>query len=201
MFALSLLYFIPIFPYTSPPLSHPSIKHGLKKNWPLNPHSDLLDNAFDTNKMKALASFQDLYVGLSPYRRDRSSPSASSSSSSSSLIHDDDIDTDSSSDTSGGGTGSYVVGGGVLRRTAPAVFGLLAAIELHPTCSLSGGTFFRIFICVFLRVYVYIHTVGVRRWGCEMMNRWSFLNVYSVYVCKFLHMYKICQVIDVNFQS
>jgi len=67
------------------------------KAWPLKPHSDVLDAIFDSNKMKALASFQDLYVGLEPYRNNR------------------------------------LLGGGVLESTAPAVFGLLAAIELHPT--------------------------------------------------------------------
>lgn len=34
--------------------------------WPLQPHSDLLDKLFVSDKMKALASFQDLYVGLEP---------------------------------------------------------------------------------------------------------------------------------------
>lgn len=52
--------------------------------------------------MRALASFQDLYVGLEPYR-------------------------------------SQQFGGGVWTSTAPAVFGLLAAIELHPTNPYSGG--------------------------------------------------------------
>ena len=65
--------------------------------WPLKPHSDILDALFSSDKMKALASFQDLYVGLQPYRN------------------------------------SGKIGGGVLRKTAPAVFGLLAALELHPT--------------------------------------------------------------------
>jgi hypothetical protein len=54
-------------------------------------------------KMKAMASFQDLYVGLEPYRHNE------------------------------------LLGGGVLKSTAPAVFGLLAAIELHPTNSKGGG--------------------------------------------------------------
>jgi phytoene desaturase (3,4-didehydrolycopene-forming) len=62
----------------------------------LKPHSDVLDAFFESNKMRALASFQDLYVGLEPYRNDK------------------------------------LVGGGILKTTAPAVFGLLAAIELHP---------------------------------------------------------------------
>lgn len=55
--------------------------------------------------MKALASFQDLYVGLEPYRN------------------------------------AELFGGGVLESTAPAVFGLLAAIELHPSNDKSGGEF------------------------------------------------------------
>ena len=69
---------------------------GGGKAWPLKPHSDVLDAIFDSEKMKALASFQDLYVGLEPYRNDDQ------------------------------------LFGGVLRKTAPAVFGLLAALELHP---------------------------------------------------------------------
>ena len=73
------------------------------KAWPLKPHSDVLDAIFQSNKMKALASFQDLYVGLEPYRNNQ------------------------------------LLGGGVLRTTAPAVFGLLAAIELHPSNPKSGG--------------------------------------------------------------
>jgi len=75
---------------------------GLGKAWPLKPHSDVLDATFDSNKMKALASFQNLYVGLDPYRNNNEPF------------------------------------GGVLRKTAPAVFGLLAAIELHPANKLSG---------------------------------------------------------------
>jgi phytoene desaturase (3,4-didehydrolycopene-forming) len=67
------------------------------KAWPLKPHSDVLDATFASHKMRALASFQDLYVGLEPYRNDKQ------------------------------------LFGGVLQSTAPAVFGLLAAIELHPT--------------------------------------------------------------------
>lgn len=55
--------------------------------------------------MKALASFQDLYVGLEPYRNQE------------------------------------LIGGGVFQSTAPAVFGLLAAIELHPSNSKSGGKY------------------------------------------------------------
>jgi len=34
------------------------------KTWPLKPHSDVLDAVFESTKMRALASFQDLYVGL-----------------------------------------------------------------------------------------------------------------------------------------
>ena len=74
------------------------------KSWPLKPHSDVLDATFKSNKMRALASFQNLYVGLEPYRNDE------------------------------------LFGGGVLRTTAPAVFGLLAAIELHPSNKNAGGT-------------------------------------------------------------
>jgi phytoene desaturase (3,4-didehydrolycopene-forming) len=72
------------------------------KAWPLKPHSDVLDTFFTSDKMKALASFQDLYVGLEPYRNEN------------------------------------LFAGGVLETTAPAVFGLLAAIELHPTNDKSG---------------------------------------------------------------
>ena len=75
------------------------------KSWPLNPHSDVLDKTFSSNKMKALASFQNLYVGLEPYRNNEK------------------------------------LGGGVLEKTAPAVFGLLAALELHPTNKIAGGEF------------------------------------------------------------
>lgn len=71
---------------------------GGGKAWPLKPHSDVLDAIFDSNKMKAMASFQDLYVGLEPYKK-----------------RDSQLD------------------GGVITTTAPAVFGLLAALELHPT--------------------------------------------------------------------
>ena len=53
--------------------------------------------------MRALASFQNLYVGLEPFRNDE------------------------------------LLGGGVFRTTAPAVFGLLAAIELHPSNKNAGG--------------------------------------------------------------
>jgi phytoene desaturase (3,4-didehydrolycopene-forming) len=83
----------------------PFIRESLRefgKAWPLKPHSDVLDAIFESNKMRALASFQDLYVGLQPYRKENA------------LL------------------------GGVLQATAPAVFGLLAAIELHPTNSKCG---------------------------------------------------------------
>ena len=70
--------------------------------WPLFPHSTVLDNFFTSRKMKAMASFQDLYVGLEPYKNDNE------------------------------------IGGGVLTSTAPAVFGLLAALELHPTNKRAG---------------------------------------------------------------
>jgi phytoene desaturase (3,4-didehydrolycopene-forming) len=72
------------------------------KGWPLKPHSDVLDSFFESDKMRAMASFQDLYVGLEPYRNNQ------------------------------------LLGGGVLTTTAPAVFGLLAAIELHPTNAKCG---------------------------------------------------------------
>ncbi len=75
---------------------------GRGKAWPLKPHSDVLDAIFASEKMKALASFQDLYVGLEPYRNDDQ------------------------------------LFGGVLKKTAPAVFGLLAALELHPTNKKAG---------------------------------------------------------------
>ena len=32
------------------------------------------------------------------------------------------------------------IAGGVITKTAPAVFGLLAALELHPSNKLAGGT-------------------------------------------------------------
>lgn len=78
-----------------PAFLHESLK-DFAKAWPLKPHSDVLDAFFKSNKLKALASFQDLYVGLEPYRNDKQ------------------------------------ILGGVLDSTAPAVFGLLSAIELHP---------------------------------------------------------------------
>mmetsp|Transcript_437 Transcript_437/g.629 ORF Transcript_437/g.629 Transcript_437/m.629 type:complete len:600 (-) Transcript_437:122-1921(-) len=72
------------------------------KAWPLKPHSDVLDAFFSSTKMRSLAAFQNLYVGLEPYRNDKE------------------------------------IGGGVIRNTAPAVFGLLAAIELHPSNKNAG---------------------------------------------------------------
>ncbi|GKY91773.1 hypothetical protein MPSEU_000149000 [Mayamaea pseudoterrestris] len=72
------------------------------KAWPLKPHSDVLDSFFQSDKMKAVASFQDLYVGLEPFRNDKQAF------------------------------------GGVFGSSAPAVFGLLSAIELHPTNSKCG---------------------------------------------------------------
>lgn len=75
---------------------------GFGKAWPLKPHSDVLDALFESNKLRALASFQDLYVGLEPYKNPK------------------------------------LIGGGVFQSTAPAVFGLLAAIELHPSNKNAG---------------------------------------------------------------
>lgn len=72
------------------------------KRWPLQPHSTMLSALFSSPKFIALASFQDLYVGLEPYANAKQ------------------------------------FGGGVLRKTAPAVFGLLAALELHPTNKRAG---------------------------------------------------------------
>lgn len=72
------------------------------KAWPLKSHSEVLDELFESTKLKALASFQDLYVGLEPYKNEGK------------------------------------LAGGVLSSTAPAVFGLLAAIELHPNNKNAG---------------------------------------------------------------
>jgi phytoene desaturase (3,4-didehydrolycopene-forming) len=89
-------------------LSFPSfLKEATKdnfKNWPLFPHSKVLDATFSSTKMKALASFQDLYVGLEPFANKSNFAS------------------------------------GVIHKTAPAVFGLLSALELHPT-NKKGGVF------------------------------------------------------------
>jgi hypothetical protein len=112
------------------------------KAWPLKPHSDVLDAIFESQKMKALASFQDLYVGLEPYRNNE------------------------------------LLGGGVLKSTAPAVFGLLAAIELHPSNSKSGGEFFACFLFIFAQ-YSFIaglsNTVNIdslrSRWGVSKCDK------------------------------
>lgn len=84
-----------------PAFLYQALRKGAKA-WPLKPHSDVLDATFQSTKMRALASFQDLYVGLEPYRNNRQ------------------------------------WFGGILQSTAPAVFGLLAAIELHPTNAKCG---------------------------------------------------------------
>jgi phytoene desaturase (3,4-didehydrolycopene-forming) len=86
-----------------PAFLYEALKDGAK-SWPLKPHSNVLDATFDSQKMRAMASFQNLYVGLEPFRNDK------------------------------------YFAGGVLRKTAPAVFGLLAAIELHPSNKNAGGT-------------------------------------------------------------
>lgn len=62
--------------------------------------------------MRALASFQDLYVGLEPYKNNDQ------------------------------------LFGGVTQSTAPAVFGLLAAIELHPENKKAGGKICMHSICL-----------------------------------------------------
>jgi phytoene dehydrogenase-like protein len=72
------------------------VLRNLGQSFPLKPHRDVLDTYFSSEKMCALASFQDLYVGLQPFRS------------------------------------TNAIGGGVGDSTAPAVFGLLSAIELHP---------------------------------------------------------------------
>ncbi|KAL7580995.1 hypothetical protein ACA910_005808 [Epithemia clementina (nom. ined.)] len=41
------------------------------KSWPLKPHSDVCEAFFTSSKMRAMASFQDLYVGLEPYRNEK----------------------------------------------------------------------------------------------------------------------------------
>jgi len=86
---------------TLPAFMVEALKDGAKR-WPLQPHSTMLDALFDSPKLKAMASFQDLYVGLEPYNNEQQ------------------------------------LGGGVLQKTAPAVFGLLAALELHPTNNKAG---------------------------------------------------------------
>lgn len=72
--------------------------------WPLKPHSDVVDSIFTSNKMRTMATFQGLYVGLEPYKNFEKG----------------------------------MIGGGVLDTTAPAVFGLLSAIELHLTNDKAG---------------------------------------------------------------
>ena len=62
----------------------------------------MFSSLFTSPKLAALASFQDLYVGLEPYENSRQ------------------------------------LGGGMLIKAAPAVFGLLAALELHPTNNNAG---------------------------------------------------------------
>ena len=84
-----------------PAFLHEALREGGRR-WPLKPHSGVLSSLLESPKMAALASFQDLYVGLEPY------------------------------EDPGG------LGGGVLGKTAPAVFGLLAALELHPTNPRAG---------------------------------------------------------------
>ena len=86
-----------------PSFVYEALREGGKR-WPLQPHSTMLSSLFTNPKMIALASFQNLYVGLEPY------------------------------------VNSNQFGGGVARKTAPAVFGLLAAIEVHPTND-RGGVF------------------------------------------------------------
>jgi len=78
----------------------PCINH---KFWPLRAHSESLDAIFHSTKLKALASFQDLYVGLEPHKNEKE------------------------------------LFGGVFKKTAPTVFGLLSALELHPTNKYAGG--------------------------------------------------------------
>jgi phytoene desaturase (3,4-didehydrolycopene-forming) len=78
-----------------------SLRNGARA-WPLRPHSSMLSRFFNSTKLRALASFQDLYVGLEPY------------------------------------TNQALPAGGILASTAPAVFGLLAAIEMHPTNARCG---------------------------------------------------------------
>ena len=89
-------------PRTLPNFMRESFRDGMAR-WPLSPHSKMLDAIFDSPKLKALASFQDLYVGLEPYTNDDNQ-----------------------------------MWGGTIRKTAPAVFGLLSALELHPTYRKSG---------------------------------------------------------------
>ncbi|KAL3810447.1 hypothetical protein ACHAXA_010377 [Cyclostephanos tholiformis] len=84
-----------------PNFAYESLRDG-GKNWPLRPHSRMLNSIFDGPKLRALASFQNLYVGLEPYENED----------------------------------QWL--GGITRKTAPAVFGLLSALEMHPTYRKSG---------------------------------------------------------------
>lgn len=86
-----------------PSFLHEATKENFR-SWPLLPHSKVLDATFASSKMRALASFQDLYVGLEPFENKAN------------------------------------IFGGVITKTAPAVFGLLSALELHPT-NKKGGVF------------------------------------------------------------
>jgi phytoene desaturase (3,4-didehydrolycopene-forming) len=86
---------------TFPAFLAEALRNGARA-WPLRPHSSMLSHFFSSIKLRALASFQDLYVGLEPY------------------------------------TNQALPAGGILTSTAPAVFGLLAAIELHPTNARCG---------------------------------------------------------------
>ena len=95
-------------------------EQGARVQPPARWSQDVLDAFFESDKMKALASFQDLYVGLEPYRNNE------------------------------------LLGGGVLKATAPAVFGLLAAIELHPSNKKSGGELVQYAPCLLHNFSVYL---------------------------------------------
>jgi phytoene dehydrogenase-like protein len=102
--------------------------------WPLRPHSDMLYSFFPTSsKLRALASFQDLYVGLEPYRRSDDNNN-NNDDDDDDYSHDDDKDEKSRDNDDEKKTDPWWLGlgGGVIDTTAAAVFGLLAAIELHP---------------------------------------------------------------------
>jgi hypothetical protein len=86
-----------------PNFIYESIFKNFGQSFPLKSHRSVLETYFQSEKMCALASFQDLYVGLQPF--------------------DTNIDDRSSS---------------THQSTAPAVFGLLSAIELHPNI---GGVY------------------------------------------------------------
>jgi phytoene desaturase (3,4-didehydrolycopene-forming) len=85
-----------------PTFLYESVLNNNAMYWPLQPHSTMVSNIFTSTKLRALATFQDLYVGLEPNANHRQ------------------------------------LWDGILRKTAPAVFGLLAGIELHPTNAKSG---------------------------------------------------------------